>query len=176
MSKVDKSEYPRWYDGYMELVPDGDIHELLDKNMKDCLAIFKSVNEEESLFRYAEGKWSIKEIIGHIIDTERIFAYRILRFSRGDKTDIPQYDHNLYVERGNFDAVPLKFLIREYRTLKVANLILFGAINEDQMMFTGTSDQKEFTVRAIMNIIVGHEKHHLNVLKEKYLSIVMGKK
>lgn len=169
MPVIDKNEYPRWYDSYMELVPEGYIFDLLDENMKTILELYKSFSEEKSLYRYAEGKWSIKEILGHIIDTERIFAYRILRFSRADKTDIPQYDHNMYVERAEFDKVPLKNLIREYRTLKVANRLLFESLNEDQLLYTGTADGKEFTVRAIMYILVGHELHHLGVLKDRYI-------
>lgn len=169
MSIIDKSEHPRWYDGYMELVPEGEIFDLLDKNMKEILELYKSFSEEKSLYRYAEGKWSIKELLGHIIDTERVFAYRILRFSRGDKTDIPQYDHDMYVERGDFDKVPLKNLIREYRTLKVANRLLFESLTDEQLMYTGTADGKSFTVRSMMYIIVGHELHHMSVLKERYL-------
>ena len=170
MAIIDKSEHPRWYDGYIELVPDGDVIKLLEENKKITLYLFKTIDNQKGLFRYEKGKWSIKEILGHIIDTERIFSYRILRFAKGDKTDIPQYDHNMYVENGDFDNTELEYLIEEYRLLRTANILFFKNITPEKQLYVGTSEGKSFTVRALMSILIGHERHHINVLKEKYLT------
>lgn len=165
---IDKSECPDRYNGYLSLVPEGHFLDTINLIMKETLSLFKSVSEEESSFKYAEGKWSIKKMLGHLIDTERIIGYWILRTSRGDKTDAPNYNDNEYMENSNYDSVKMKDLIREYRTLKVANIIMLESLTQEQLLMTGYVNNDSYTTRSFINILIGHEQHHINVLKERY--------
>lgn len=163
------SEYPEWYDGYVQSVPDGDIVELMEKQLKEVASLLNEIDDEKSLYRYSGDKWSIRELLGHLNDTERIMTYRALRFARGDKTDIPQYDHNEYVETAKFDKIPFEDLKKEFRFLRKATIILFKNFTEEQFAAKGYSGGKEFTVKAKAYIIVGHVNHHLKIIREKYL-------
>lgn len=163
------SEYPEWYDGYVQSVPEGDIVELMSEQLKEVAARLNEIDEEKSFYRYSEGKWSIKELLGHLIDTERIMTYRALRFARKDKTDIPQYDHNVYVETAGFDSIPFDDMKKEFRFLRKATVMMFGNFTNEQFVEYGYSGGQKFTVRAKAYIIVGHVNHHLKMLRERYL-------
>jgi len=169
MTRPKLTECPEWYHGYINSVPDGNIIELMEEQLKEVAAILNSIPKEKELFRYDEGKWSIKELIGHINDAERILSYRALRFLRKDKTDVGQYDHDKYVKAAKFDNIDFEILKKEFRFLRKATLMIFQNVAEDQWMFEGVSDGKSFTLRAMAYIIVGHVNHHLTVLKDKYL-------
>ncbi|MBN1302176.1 MAG: DinB family protein [Melioribacteraceae bacterium] len=172
MNKISKplpDEYPDWYAGYIASVPENNIVELLEKQLKEAAKVFDKFDEQKSHFRYAEGKWSVKEVMGHINDAERILSCRVLRFMRNDKTDVRQYDHDAYVDAGNFDAIPVDDLKKEFRFLRKATIMLFKNMNEEKWCSEGYSNGKKFTVRAMAYIIAGHLEHHLWVLKEKYI-------
>ncbi len=169
MLRPKSTEYPEWYDGYVKSVPDGNIFELMDKQLKEVAALFNDISEEKSFYRYEPDKWSINEVLGHLIDVERIMSCRALRFARGDKTDIPQYDHDEYVRIANFDSVPFSDLKKEFRFLRKSTMMMFKSFPENQYAAEGYSGGKKFTVRAKAYIIVGHVNHHLRILRERYL-------
>jgi hypothetical protein len=170
--RPEPDEYPEWYHGYVQSVPEGDIVRLLKSQLADVENLAASIQEDASFFRYEQGKWSIKEVFGHLNDAERILSYRALRYIRKDKTDIPQYDHNEYVVTGKFDRIRLGKLVEEFKNLRAATVSLFSNVNDEEWMLSGTANGQLFTVRAMAYIIVGHVNHHVAVLKEKYLSII----
>lgn len=171
-NRPEQGEYPEWYDGYVKSVPDGNIVELLKTQLAKMNTIAAGIHEDIAFFRYEPGKWSIKEVYGHLNDTERIFSYRALRFLRNDKTDIPQYDQDMYVSAANFDAIPFKKLFEEFKQIRSATISLFENVNGEQWKLAGTSGGKLFTVSAMAYIITGHVSHHIDVLKEKYFVTV----
>ena len=118
--------------------------------------------------RYAPGKWSVSEVVGHLADTERIFAYRALRFARNDATPLAGFDENQFVPPANFDARPLPDLAEELRAVRLASVALFRRLDDAALARRGTANQVEITVRALPWIIAGHERHHVAVLKERY--------
>jgi hypothetical protein len=170
MSKPAKTEYDPYFKQYIKLVPSGDIIDILNRQLGIFLDLGSDIGEKMSAFRYEEGKWSIKEVIGHIIDTERIFAYRGLCFARNEKIKLPGYDQDKYVQNAYFDRRTLKSLISEFKHLRRSNIDLFESFGKDVMLRNGIANKLEFSVRTIPYIMVGHAAHHIDVLKGKYLA------
>lgn len=163
------SEYGSYYGRYINLVPDEDILDIMTKQNEILNAFFNKLTEEKSKYKYAEGKWNIREILGHIIDTERIFAYRALRISRNDKTALPGFEQDDYVPFSNHANTLLKNLSEEFFLLRKANLKLFESFTDEMWMRTGTASENPLSVKAAVYILAGHPMHHLNVIKERYL-------
>ena len=168
--RPDETEYHAEFGKYIALVPAGDVVAVLGSQIEETLALLRSVPEERGGFRYAPGKWSVKELVGHLIDTERIFSYRALRFARGDKTAVPGYEQDDYVRGGSFDAVPLAELAEEFASVRRATVFLFKHLDEEAWARRGLASDSEVSVRALAYLIAGHELHHRRVLREKYLS------
>ncbi|HKG91331.1 MAG TPA: DinB family protein [Gemmatimonadaceae bacterium] len=164
-----ESEYLPYYHKYVTLVPEGDIVGLLAQQVGETLGLLRGVSEERGMRRYAEGKWSIKEVAGHMADTERIFAYRALRIARADRTPLPGYEQDDYVRAANFDQRPLADLTDELAQVRRATVALFRGFDAEAWTRTGTANNAEVSVRALAYIIAGHERHHLDVLRTKYL-------
>ncbi|UZR94938.1 DinB family protein [Chondrinema litorale] len=152
---------------YIELVEDKDYNELFLAD--ESLQIFKSLTEEKSTFRYAPGKWSIKQIIGHITDHERIMMYRILRFSRNDKTDLPGYEQDFYVDNSRFDELSLDDLLNDFENVRNASKSFIKTLSAAQFALVGKAWKYQLTVAEMLKATIGHEQHHILVLKEKYL-------
>jgi hypothetical protein len=169
-SKPESNEYPVWYDKYVQSVPVGDIVDVMNRQLKTAAAILNSIDEEKSLYRYADNKWSIKELLGHINDVERIFAYRALRFIRMDKTNLSPMEQDDYVKAAKFDNISFDSLKKEFRFIRKSTIMLFNNLDNESWMRTGFSDGNEISVRAMAYIIVGHAQHHLNILRERYLN------
>ena len=165
----DPTEYLPYYGKYVSLVPKRDILETLEKQNIETLGLIQGISETLSLKRYAPGKWSIKELVGHVIDTERIFAYRALRISRNDKTPIPGFDQEPYIQFGNYDACPLADLADEFACVRQSTLYLFKHMSDEAWLRTGIASDAEVSVRALVYIIAGHELHHAHILRTKYL-------
>ena len=163
-------EFPEYYARYVALVPDGDIAGTLSGQLEATLAPVAALSEEQALHRYAPGKWSIKEVLGHVADAERVFAYRLLRFARADATPLPGFEENDYVPAGRFDDRPLADLVTELRAVRVATLALARGLPPDALDRRGTASGGSFTARGTLWIIAGHELHHRGVLRERYLS------
>jgi len=170
MKRPDLIIVPSFYHQYINLVPDGqELDGLLELNkmlMGDFLA---AIPEQKWGFRYAEGKWSIKEMVQHLIDAERIFAYRALCIARGETASLPGFDENTYAAASNADTRTKASLTEELQAVQSATALLFRSFTEDQLERTGTANNKPIQVRTIGFIAVGHMLHHKNILQERYL-------
>ncbi|NNF00077.1 MAG: DinB family protein [Pyrinomonadaceae bacterium] len=164
------SEFASYYSIYTDLVEGDDVLAALNAQIPVTRELLVGIPEENGSFRYEDGKWSIKELVGHLIDTERIMAYRALRFARGDKTDIEGFDQDPYVENGNFNACSITDLAAHFELLRRANLHMFQGLSEKAWSRSGIASGNPVSVRALAYIIAGHEIHHLNILKERYLA------
>jgi len=162
-------EYAPDYEGYISVVPAGDIIQTIEKQTAETSRLLSTIEESRGSFRYAEGKWSIKEVIGHVIDCERVFSYRVLRFSRNDATALPGFEQDDYVKYARSDARTIADLAREYSAVRESTLALLRSLDEDAWSRRGTSNENPVSVRALAFIIAGHERHHVEVLKERYL-------
>lgn len=170
MQKPNANEYAPYYQRYIDLITTDDIIAFYKQQADEIVTLFTSLSEEQASFRYAEGKWTIKEVLAHIVDSERIFGYRVLAISRGDKNPLPGFSENDYVRNGKYENRSLKSLLTEYSHLSSANLELFQALDDEMLTQRGTASGKEVTTKAIMFITVGHEKHHFEVIKSRYLN------
>lgn len=168
--RPDPSECAEYfYDNYVSKVPDGEILPMLAEQMEATASLLAGISEAQALHRYAPGKWSIKEVVGHLVDTERIFAYRSLVFARGDDVALPGFEQDEYVPAGKFDERPFTEIAEEFRLARRSHLALWGSFDEETLMRTGRTTQARFTVRVIPYIMAGHELHHRAVLMERYL-------
>lgn len=162
------SSYGNYYKNYIALVKQDDLFKALDESVKN-LEFWRSIPEEKGGFRYAEGKWSIKELLQHIIDTERIFSYRALAFARGEKTALPGYDENEYADNYLVNSRTLKEMVNELELVRKSTIALFTSFDKSVLDNVGKASGSKLSVRAAGFIIVGHEIHHINVVKERYL-------
>lgn len=161
---------PPYYDSYIDLVRDKDILFTLEEQMNFTYAFLLTIDEKKADYAYAEGKWTIKEIIGHLIDAERVFTYRATRFARKDKTDLPGFEENDYVANANFESRTLADLAEELLMLRKSNMYLFNSFTKEILSRTGTANGGEISVEAILYIIAGHQKHHMKVINDRYLT------
>lgn len=167
--KPKPEDYDAIYSGYISLIGDDDIIEVLKEQRKTSEKFLKTFTEKQGNYSYADGKWTVKEVLGHVIDTEKIMAYRALSFARGEKQSLPGFEQDDYVAESNFNKRSLVDLINEFITIRESNIILFKSFNEEILIRRGTASESEVTVLALIYIIAGHEKHHMKFLKEKYV-------
>ena len=169
-STLTNHNFSAYFEHYINLVNDNsNFIDELNKVHKETNEILDLITEEKGVFAYAEGKWTIKELLVHLIDTERIFCNRALRFARNDKTNLPGYDHDNYVTYSEANERSLSNITEEFNLVRAATVALFKSFNTDMLKREGTANNNKLTVLAIGYIIAGHEIHHINVLKEKYL-------
>ena len=161
-------EYNVYYDRYISLIPGGDVLAALESEHKKTVALLASKSEAEGDLRYAPDKWTVKEVLGHMVDTERIMSYRALRMARNDKTPIEGYEQDDYVKYGPFGKCSLASLIEEFTSVREATLSLFRGLDEPAWVRRGVANNSEVSVRAIAYIVAGHELHHRRILREKY--------
>lgn len=166
------TEYAGYYEKYVSLVPGTDILGVLEAQGMLMTQLLGARSEREGNFRYAPDKWTVKEVVGHITDTERIFAYRALRISRNDKTPIEGFEQDDYVKNGGFNDRTLIDLAGEFSQVRSATLALFLGLGGDAWQRRGVANKNEVTVRALAFIIAGHELHHRRILEEKYLPAI----
>lgn len=159
---------PEFYHKYVQLVDEENITDALTNNAAKALAIFQSIEDEKWSYRYAEGKWSIKEMVQHMIDTERIFGYRALCIARGESQSLPGFDENTYAAASKADNRSKEDLVSEFKVVRESIIRLFRSFDEEQLQRTGIANGKRIDVNAIGFITVGHLLHHLNMLKERY--------
>lgn len=169
MKRPNPTEYASFYDGYIKLVPQENVLAVLDEQVVYVKSVLANVEVNKENYRYAANKWTIKEVVGHMVDTERIMAYRALCIARGEKNELPGYDDEEYVVNANFNASSLATLTGHLELVRAANLALFKTFNEEAFSKIGTANKTDISVRALLFIIAGHTLHHLNVIKEKYL-------
>lgn len=161
-------EHDPYYSRYISLVPDNDILDTLRTQIADTQALLGRLGEDKGSFRYAPDKWTTKEVVGHLSDTERVFAYRALRIARNDQTPIEGFEQDDYVRFGPFAGRPLAELVEEYGAVRQSSLCLFRALDEQAWSRRGIANNAAVSVRAIAFIMAGHELHHRRILKEKY--------
>jgi hypothetical protein len=168
IARPEPGEYNPYYERYISLVEGADILTTLDAQRRETMLLLCSRNEADGDFRYAPDKWSAKEVMGHVCDTERIFAYRALRISRADQTPIEGFEQDDYVRNGPFARFPLEEIVEDYIAVRRATLTLFRNLDEAAWTRRGVANKNEVTVRALAYIIAGHELHHRRILEEKY--------
>jgi uncharacterized damage-inducible protein DinB len=161
-------EFAPYYAKYVSLVPAGDLLAQLERQGRATAAAWRALTPAEAAARYAPGKWSVAEVLGHIIDAERIFAYRALRIGRGDETPLPGFDQDRYAPAGAFDRRTPADIVEEFESVRRATLTLFRGLPAEAWMRRGSASDQPVTVRALAHIIAGHELHHLGVLRDKY--------
>ena len=166
----DTSEYAPYYGRYVGLVTGSDIVDSLAHQAVSTEAYLKALPPSKSDFRYAPGKWTIKEVVAHVIDSERVFAYRALSFARGDAAHLPGYEQEDWMKALSLEDVALESLIDEYKDVRGATVHLFGHLSPEAWKRRGTANENPVSVRALAYIIAGHELHHLKVLREKYMN------
>ena len=162
------ADYNSYYETYIKEIEGDDILKILNDQNKKTQEVLNSFSEHKGNYRYADGKWTVKEVVGHLLDTERVFAYRALCVARGEKKSLPGFEQDDYVKDGNFNSRNLSDLNYEFRLLRESNLLLFRSFSEDMLNKRGTANSSAITVRAILWIIAGHEKHHVKILLERY--------
>jgi len=167
ISKPQPDEYSPFAAGYVGLVPHNNVIELLEQLMKSSYELFSNLTDEQAAYAYAPGKWTVKQALGHMIDTERTFAYRALAFSR-NHIELPGFDQNVYVNNTDFDSQNIKDLAAEFRAARLSNIYMIKGFSEEQLLRTGIASNHLFSVRAFVYMLAGHELHHLNVFKQYY--------
>jgi uncharacterized damage-inducible protein DinB len=170
IARPQPDEYAPYYGRYIALVQGEDILATLDQQRRQTMMLLSCRDEEDGNFRYAPGKWSAKEVLGHVCDTERVFAYRALRISRADATPLEGFEQDDYVRNGPFAHHPLTEVIEDFIAVRRATLSLLRNLDEAAWMRRGTANKNEVTVRGIAYIIAGHELHHRKILEEKYFA------
>lgn len=166
---LSKNEYPDIYSIYIDLMPNTHLIEELEISLHDFIRFVQNIPMDKFDFRYSEEKWTIKEIIQHLIDTERILSYRALRIARNDKTVLHGFDQNEYIKNANANTRSIQDLLTELSAVRHSTLYLFKSFKEEQLLNIGNAVGYDFSVRAIGFIIIGHMKHHQKIFKERYL-------
>src|SRR5579862_2968036 len=174
IARPEPGEYAPYYDRYISLVLGSDILETLDAQRRQTMLLLSGREESEGSFRYAPDKWSAKQVLGHVCDTERIFAYRALRIARGDRTPIEGFEQDDYVRNGPFHELPISELIDDYLAVRRATLTLLRNLDEPAWLRRGIANKNEVSVRGLAYIVAGHEVHHRRILEERYFSASRG--
>jgi hypothetical protein len=170
IARPQPGEYAPYYDRYISLIQGEDILDTLDQQRRQTMLLLSGRDDEDGDFRYAPDKWSAKEVLGHVCDTERVFAYRALRFSRADATPLAGFEQDDYVRNGPFEQRPLADLVEDFIAVRRATLSLLRNLDEAAWMRRGIANKNEVSVRALAYIIAGHELHHRRILEEKYFA------
>ena len=171
MTRPYLSDFPAFYQGYAKNVDSDNILETLRENHTRSKTLFTGMSEDQAAQTYQPGKWSIKEVLGHLIDTERVFVFRAMSFARNEQQPLPGFDENTYVPAGKFGNRTLASLLDEYNAVRLATIMFFESLTQDSWDKSGIANGSSFSVKSLAYIIAGHEIHHLNILKERYLAI-----
>ena len=169
-NRPEANEYHPYYDGYINQIPEGDIRLYLGKQIHDISQALKELSEKQASFRYGPEKWTIKEVIGHITDTEQIMSYRLLAIVRGETSELPGFDEKIYVQNAHFNHLSIHELIEGFCTVRETTLHLLKGLVKDDWIKQGNANGANVTVRAIAYIIAGHALHHLQIIKDRYIN------
>lgn len=164
-------EYAPYFERYVSKVPPGgsDILGQLSKQIDDTVALFGSLSDAQAEFRYGPDKWTVKQVVGHMADTERIFCYRALCFARGETAELPGFDENTYAANAHVGSRRIADIIAEFRAVRAATVALFSGLDAEELMRRGKANGRPYSVRAVPYIIAGHERHHGDIFRERYL-------
>lgn len=172
MNRPSPAEYAPYYQSYIDQVNETDIMQVLRSELDDLDVLLGNVPAEQETYAYADGKWTIRQIVGHLIDGERVFGYRALCIARGEKQNLPGFDENEYMTTAPYNAIELEDLLSELRLVRLSNIAMFRSLDDAAWERTGTANANDVTVRAIAFIMAGHLRHHMNVLRERYSAAV----
>lgn len=170
IARPQSDEYYEYYDRYISQVPEGDLISLLREQALETVTLLQGLTPAQADHAYAPGKWTVKQVIGHIIDAERVFIYRAMCFARRDATALPSFDENAYVDNANFPSRTLPDLLEEFQLVRAATIQFAKTLDPDSLTNRGTASGRTVTVRALLYIVAGHERHHARLLRERYLS------
>ena len=170
MRRPENNEYGEWYAGYVSSITEIDVVAVLTEQIEEITTLYRSINEAKGTFTYAEGKWTVKELLGHTIDAERVFGYRLHRFSHGDLTPLSSFDQDIYVANGRSNLRTFADLIDEFVTQRRSHVALARSFREEDWDLAGIASDSPVTVRALAFIMAGHVRHHSQILKERYLA------
>lgn len=163
-------EYAPFYETYISKVPPGtDVQELLAAQQRDTTSLLTGLTDAQAAHRYAPGKWTVREVIGHVTDAERIFAYRLLCIARGEAASLPGFDENGYAATSNCESRPIAKVAAEYALVRSSTLALLDGLDAEALARRGLANSYPVTARALAFVIAGHERHHYGVLRERYL-------
>ncbi|MDM9631813.1 DinB family protein [Robiginitalea aurantiaca] len=169
LSSLKEGDCPEYYLPYLKVLGDSNLTDLMERQMGNFPQFIQSIPEELLHHRYAPDKWSVAEVLVHVLDTERIFQYRALRFGRGDTTPLPGFDQDTYVPQSLAENQSIDTLVQEYKVIRESTLLLFKSFPEDRFLFKGNASGQGISLGALGFIICGHQKHHRNILRERYL-------
>lgn len=170
ITKPNPDEYAPYYEKYISKVKTDDPVEALEVGKKKLIKFISKLGKKQLKYRYAEDKWTIKEILQHMIDGERIFTYRALRFARNDKSPLPGFDEKAYAPASRASGRKIKSILEEYEAVRNATIALYKNLDEEMLFRSGTASENKMSVRALLYVTLGHELHHLDVIREKYLN------
>ncbi|GIP57847.1 DinB family protein [Paenibacillus woosongensis] len=169
LSKPQSGEYLEHFEEYIREVPEGELISLLELQPEEAMLKLGTLSDEAGNYKYAEGKWSLKEVLGHITDTERVMSYRLLRIARGDKTPLPGFNEELFVSHANFERLSIQQLLKDFTTVRKATLSLIRQLDDEAWQRAGTASGGPVSSRALAYIIAGHAIHHFRIIRERYL-------
>jgi uncharacterized damage-inducible protein DinB len=169
MANVDLARVPEFYHRYIHLAISDDLQTAFEKHQVDLISFLKEIPKKKWNYRYAENKWTIKEVVQHVIDAERVFAYRALCFARKDATPLPSFDENVFAANSKANGRSKKELLKELKTVQQSSAQLFSSLDEEQLDQSGIASGKSTYVKGVAYILVGHTLHHKNILAERYL-------
>jgi hypothetical protein len=167
--RPEPSEYHSYFSRYVDLVPETDVLGAIESQSSATQRLMATLDENKASFRYAAEKWSIREVLGHMTDTERVMGYRALAIARGETASLPGFDEGLYASNAAYDSWRLGDIAEQYALVRRSHIVMLRNLPADAWARPGTANGNPVTVRALAAIIVGHERHHLNVLRERYL-------
>lgn len=166
---MNAQNYPSYYQKYIERVPEGDLLDLMNWSLNESLKSLVMISEEKGNWAYEEGKWTIKEVLQHIIDTERIYAFRALAFARGEQAEIRGYDHDAYAANCMAEKRTMKSLLEELKRLRSSTVDLFASFTKEMLAKKGIANEQKIQVEQLGFILIGHEMHHVAMIEQKYL-------
>jgi uncharacterized damage-inducible protein DinB len=170
ITKPNPDEYAPYYEKYISKVKTDDPVEALEEGKKKLIKFISKLGKKQLKYRYAEDKWTIKEILQHLIDGERIFTYRALRFARNDKSPLPGFDEKAYTPASRASGRKIKSILEEYEAVRNATIALYKNLDEEMLFRSGTASDNKMSVRGLLYVTLGHELHHLEVIREKFLN------
>ena len=166
---LNQNEYAPYYQPYVELVQEGDLITILSEQMEEMVAFLKDITDLQAEYRYGEGKWSLKEVIGHVIDAERIMAYRLLSIARGESQNLPGFNEEDYVRQAAFTKQSVDELLQHFTIVRQSTVVLLKSLGDEEWLRRGSANNYDITVRALAVIIAGHELHHRHIINERYM-------
>lgn len=175
MSNIERppsTEYPSHFEQYIARVPEPDVMLALAQQATELAQLLAGVSEESASYRYVLDKWSVRQVVGHMIDAERILSCRAVCIARGEKAPLPGFDENEYMQHASFDSCTLNELLKEFELVRASNVLFFRHLHGDARMRIGVANANEVSVRALAYILVGHLRHHIAVLQERYLPAI----